>query len=74
MSTVAISNSEIIYAPGTSDAEIEAAAIAAARRHQRLVLAWRLGILAWRLGILALLLGSWEAAARTGVIDPFFYS
>jgi NitT/TauT family transport system permease protein len=67
MSTVAISNSEIIYAPGTSDAEIEAAAIAAARRHQRLVLAWRLGIL-------ALLLGSWEAAARTGVIDPFFYS
>ena len=67
MSAVAISNSEIIYAPGTSDAEIEAAAVAAARRHQRLVLAWRLGIL-------ALLLGFWEAAARTGVIDAFFYS
>lgn len=67
MSAVAISNSEIIYAPGTSDAEIEAAAVAAARRHQRLVLAWQLGIL-------ALLLGFWEAAARTGVIDAFFYS
>ena len=67
MSTVAISNSEIIYAPGTSAAEIEAAAVAAARRHRQLVLAWRLGIL-------ALLLGFWEAAARTGVIDAFFYS
>ena len=67
MSSVAVSNSEIIYAPGTSDAEIEAAAVAAARRHRQLVLAWRLGIL-------ALLLGFWEAAARTGVIDAFFYS
>ncbi|MDR3376090.1 MAG: ABC transporter permease [Ancalomicrobiaceae bacterium] len=65
--TIAINQSEIIYAPGTSDAEIEAAAIAASRRH-------RLLVLAWRLGILAALLSLWEGAARSGVIDAFFYS
>jgi NitT/TauT family transport system permease protein len=67
MNTVSVSNSEIVYAPGTSDAEIEAAAIAAARRHRRLVLFWRLGIL-------AIALGAWEIAARSGAIDAFFYS
>jgi len=57
----------ILYAPGTSDAEIEAAAVAAALRHRHLVIVWRLAIL-------ALLLGTWEVFARTGIIDSFFYS
>ncbi len=67
MSSISIAKSEIIYAAGTSDAEIEAAAQSAVRRHHRLVLAWRIGILVF-------LLGAWELAARTGVIDAFFYS
>ena len=52
---------------GTSDAEIEARAVAATRRR------WWL-VIVWRLVILALMLGSWELAARTGFIDSFFYS
>ena len=57
----------IVYAPGTSDAEIEATgrrAIAVRRRQ----------VLFWRLAILVAMLGAWEGAARTGLIDAFFYS
>ncbi|MDR3494960.1 MAG: ABC transporter permease [Ancalomicrobiaceae bacterium] len=67
MNSVAVDDSDFVYAPGTSDAEIEAAAMEAALRHRRLVIGWRLGIL-------VVLLGLWEVAARTGVIDAFFYS
>ena len=68
MSNIAIGNGgAIVYAPGTSDAEIEAAAVRAALRHRRLVMFWRLAIL-------ALLLGTWEVFARYGIIDSFFYS
>lgn len=56
-----------IYRPGTSDAEIEAAAAQAARRRARAVLVWRTVIL---LGFL----GGWEAASQAGLIDEFFYS
>jgi NitT/TauT family transport system permease protein len=56
-----------IFRPGTSDAEIEAAAARAARRRYQLVLFWR-----W--AILLALLGGWELAARTELIDEFFFS
>jgi NitT/TauT family transport system permease protein len=67
MTTISIKDGSITYAPGTSDAEIEAAARAAAcRRHIKVII--------WRLVVLAVLLGSWEISARSGWIDPFFYS
>jgi NitT/TauT family transport system permease protein len=68
MSEVAVqTGGAIVYAPGTSDAEIEAAARTAAARRRH-------AVLAWRIGILAVLLAAWEICARTGVIDSFFYS
>jgi NitT/TauT family transport system permease protein len=67
MTTVAVTDGQIIYAPGTSDAEIEAAAEKEAKRRRTLVTVWRIGILIF-------LLGLWEGAARTGLIDAFFYS
>ena len=57
----------VVFRPGTSDAEIEAAAAKAARNRIWTVLFWRWAIL------IALLVG-WEAAARTNVIDPFFFA
>uniref|UniRef100_A0A9E8A3T6 ABC transporter permease n=1 Tax=Bosea sp. NBC_00436 TaxID=2969620 RepID=A0A9E8A3T6_9HYPH len=55
------------FAPGTSDAEIEAAAAKAARnRHYK--------VLFWRWAILLAILGSWEFGARFGYIDEFFFS
>ncbi|MGI9133530.1 MAG: ABC transporter permease, partial [Rhodoferax sp.] len=59
--------SGIVYQPGTSDAEIEAAAAKAARlRVQKVYF--------WRYFILITFLGSWEVLARSKTIDPFFYS
>lgn len=55
------------FRPGTSDAEIEAAAAKAARNRRRTVLFWR-----WV--ILFVLLGGWEAGARLEIIDEFFFS
>ncbi|WP_089176884.1 ABC transporter permease [Bosea sp. AS-1] len=55
------------FPPGTSDAEIEAAAAKAARnRHYK--------VLFWRWAILLVILGSWELGARYGYIDEFFFS
>ena len=67
MSGISIKNGSIIYAPGTSDAEIEAAGRAAGR-------ARKVQVIFWRLVVLAVALGSWEIGARTGYIDAFFYS
>lgn len=61
------SGGAIVYAPGTSEAEIEAAARATTARRKR-------SIIIWRLIILFVMLGAWELAARTEIIDPFFYS
>ena len=67
MTAISIKDGSITYAPGTSDAEIEAAARSASRsRHIKVII--------WRLVVLAILLGSWEIAARSAWIDPFFYS
>src|SRR5262249_37434337 len=52
---------------GTSDREIEAAALAARRRYRRLVVLCRLGLL-------VLLLAGWETGSRLGWIDPFFFA
>ncbi|MBZ6079060.1 ABC transporter permease [Microvirga puerhi] len=68
MTDIAIqSGGAILYAPGTSDVEIEAAARAAALQRKRTVIFWRCFIL-------AVMLGAWEVTARTGIIDAFFYS
>ena len=56
-----------VFRPGTSDAEIEAAAAKAVRMRKAAVLFWR-----W--AILLVFLGGWEMAARTAVIDEFFFS
>ena len=56
-----------VFRPGTSDAEIEATAARAARNRRRQVLVWRYVIL-------LVLLGGWELASRTELIDEFFFS
>ncbi|SFI98652.1 NitT/TauT family transport system permease protein [Bosea sp. OK403] len=56
-----------IFRAGTSDAEIEAAAAKASRHRKHMVLFWR-----W--AILAAILGGWEIASRTAIIDEFFFS
>lgn len=55
------------FRPGTSDAEIEAAAARAARNR-------RYKVLFWRWAILIAILGSWELGSRSGIIDEFFFS
>jgi NitT/TauT family transport system permease protein len=55
------------YRPGSSDAEIEAAAARAARKRKRMVLFWRLLIL-------AIFLGGWELGAQLEWLDLFFFS
>ncbi|MCD2178818.1 ABC transporter permease [Rhizobium sp. C1] len=56
-----------LFRPGTSDKEIEAAALKAIAARKRTVLFWQVAILVAILGI-------WEIGARTGFIDPFFYA
>jgi NitT/TauT family transport system permease protein len=55
------------FKPGTSDAEIEAAAAKASQHRRRTVIFWRVAILIAFLGL-------WEVAARLAWIDPFFYA
>lgn len=67
MNSISIKDGSLIYAPGTSDAEIEAAARTAARKR-------KITVVIWQFIVLLILLGSWEISARTALIDPFFYS
>ena len=67
MSQISVQDGSIIYAAGTSDVEIEAAAKSAAIRHRTMVFIWQMVTL-------VVLLGSWEISARLGWIDSFFYS
>ena len=67
MSKISVEDGSIIYAAGTSNAEIEAAAKYAAKRHRILVFVWQMVTL-------VVLLGSWEVSARNLWIDSFFYS
>ena len=62
---------EVVPPPGTThiptDAEVEAIAAAARKRHVRLVYAWRIGLL-------VIFLVGWEIASRMQWIDEFFFS
>ena len=57
----------IVFQPGTSDAEIEAAAAQAARKR-------KFAVYFWRYFILIVFLGGWELLSRTKLIDEFFFS
>jgi len=61
------SSASAVFQPGTSDAEIEAAAALAARRR-------KFAVYFWRYFILVVFLGGWELAVRLKLIDVFFYS
>ncbi len=65
--TEATLTAETFFQPGTSDAEIEAAAAQAARRR-------KFAVYFWRYFILVVFLGGWELAVRLKLIDPFFFS
>lgn len=56
-----------VFRPGTSDKEIEAAALRRIR-HRKIT------VRAWQIGILVATLGLWEIASRMNWIDPFFYA
>lgn len=56
-----------IFRAGTSDAEIEAAAMKAMSRRKYVVLFWQVAIL-------VAILGVWQLASDLHWIDPFFYS
>jgi len=56
-----------VFQPGTSDAEIEAAAAQAAQKR-------KFAVYFWRYFILIVFLGGWELAVRFKLIDVFFYS
>jgi NitT/TauT family transport system permease protein len=60
-------SSAIVFQPGTSDAEIEAAAARAARNRGR-------AVYFWRYFILLVFLGGWEVLSSTKLIDEFFFS
>ena len=67
MTQTALDAGAAAYRPGTSDAEIEAAASRAAAHRQRMVMFWRYAIL-------IVFLGGWEIGARREWIDPFFFA
>ncbi|GGE11911.1 ABC transporter permease [Aureimonas endophytica] len=55
------------FRPGTSDKEIEAAALKSIKRRKQLVLFWQITILVAALGL-------WELSSDLNWIDPFFYA
>jgi NitT/TauT family transport system permease protein len=50
-----------------TDAEVEADAARAIEHRKQMVIAYRLALL-------VVILGGWEVAGRTGIIDPFFFA
>lgn len=55
------------FAPGTSDAEIEAAALKSIQHRKHMVLFWQIAIL-------VAIIGLWELTSDLNWIDPFFYA
>lgn len=55
------------FRPGTTDAEVEAAAARAERKR-------KLTVRFWQVLLLLVLLGGWELLARAKIIDVFFFS
>lgn len=56
-----------VFRPGTSDAEIEAAALRSLKQRKQTVLFWQIAILIMTLGM-------WELSSNMNWIDPFFYA
>ncbi|HBF28669.1 ABC transporter permease [Rhizobium sp.] len=67
MADITMEPSIAAFRPGTSDKEIEAAALKFIRRRKQTVLFWQIAIL---VGVLSL----WEVSSNLNWIDPFFYS
>jgi NitT/TauT family transport system permease protein len=57
----------VVFRPGTSDSEIEAAALRAIKRRKQQVLSLQIGIF---VAVVAL----WQLSSNLLWIDPFFYS
>lgn len=67
MSDMTMESPATTFRPGTSDKEIEAAALKAIRRRKQMVRFWQIAILVVSLGL-------WELASDLNWIDPFFYA
>ncbi|MBB4227428.1 ABC transporter permease [Rhizobium mongolense] len=67
MANATMETTGTVFRPGTSDAEIEAAALKSVKRRKQTVLFWQIGILAATLGL-------WELSSTMLWIDPFFYA
>ncbi|MQT14312.1 ABC transporter permease [Segnochrobactrum spirostomi] len=67
MSDMTMESPAATFRPGTSDKEIEAAALKAIRRRKQMVRFWQITILVASLGL-------WELASDLNWIDPFFYA
>ncbi|MEI8031627.1 MAG: ABC transporter permease, partial [Comamonadaceae bacterium] len=65
--TEATLSADAVFQPGTSDAEIEAAAVQAARKR-------KFAVYFWRYFILVVFLGGWELAVKLKLMDAFFFS
>lgn len=67
MANVTMETAAVVFRPGTSDAEIEAAALKSIKRRKQTVLFWQIAILVAALGL-------WELSSNMLWIDPFFYA
>ncbi|MDQ0454419.1 ABC transporter permease [Rhizobium paknamense] len=67
MANITMNTPAATFRPGTSDKEIEAAALRAIKRRKQVVLFWQVAILIASLGL-------WELASSRNWIDPFFYA
>jgi NitT/TauT family transport system permease protein len=67
MANVTMETGSVVFRAGTSDAEIEAAALKSIKRRKQTVLFWQIAILVGTLGL-------WELSSDMLWIDPFFYA
>jgi NitT/TauT family transport system permease protein len=57
----------VTFNPGTSDSEIEAAAMKTIKRRKQVVFFWQIAIL-------VIIMALWEVTSDLQIIDPFFYA
>ncbi|EJZ17312.1 ABC transporter permease [Rhizobium sp. Pop5] len=67
MANVTMETGSVVFRAGTSDAEIEAAALKSIKHRKQTVLFWQIAILIGSLGL-------WELSSDMLWIDPFFYA
>jgi NitT/TauT family transport system permease protein len=67
MANVTMETGSVVFRAGTSDAEIEAAALKSIKRRKQTVLFWQIALLVGTLGL-------WELSSDMLWIDPFFYA